>query len=364
MIKNNIFIHIPKTGGTTINCMVNKSEWQTVPDFNYRHIIYETKRSNSRDIFNPLNYDKYKDYNIFMLLRNPIDRIISEYFFIKDRPEFMSLMSPIPRNLKEYVKNKQTHNYMIGFLVGKRMFDKDVVTRDDYELVINTIRNLNIKVGIFEYYKASLSYFSSLIGVKVPKRVEVKRITLNRPKIQDVSQEIKDLIIENNKLDFELYNNLRNQFEGHNISNKEITFNSNKYNYIIKYTERFNLLEIGLEDKKFIVNNKAYFDALNNHFHNTLRIKDGESYVASWNASFLNYITKTYPDSNLSNKLNAISTENHLDKTKDICNVLNIILKSKEASKYYKRTGFNIDDVVVRKQKRFSIMKSLTRIFK
>ena len=103
---------------------------------------------------------------------------------------------------------------------------------------------------------------------------------------------------------------------------------------------------------------------MNNHFHNTLRIKDGESYVASWNASFLNYITKTYPDSNLSNKLNAISTENHLDKTKDICNVLNIILKSKEASKYYKRTGFNIDDVVVRKQKRFSIMKSLTRIFK
>ncbi|HLT52868.1 MAG TPA: sulfotransferase family 2 domain-containing protein, partial [Flavobacteriaceae bacterium] len=151
-MNSNIFIHIPKTGGTTINCAINNTQWQTVPDFNYRHIIYETKRSNSGDIFNPVNYSKYENYNIFMILRHPVDRLISEYYFINKRTEFMSELKSVPKNFESYIANKQTQNYMVGFLLGKKMFDTDLVTKDDLELVINTIRNLNIKVGIFEEF--------------------------------------------------------------------------------------------------------------------------------------------------------------------------------------------------------------------
>ena len=95
----NIFIHIPKTGGTTLNCVIQKTAWQTTPDFHYRHIIYDTKRSNSKDIFNPSNYDKYLEYNLFTMLRNPVDRMISEYYFMKERAEFMNMLKPKPRDL-------------------------------------------------------------------------------------------------------------------------------------------------------------------------------------------------------------------------------------------------------------------------
>ena len=86
-----IFIHIPKTGGTTINAAMNNSYWQTEPNFNYRHILKDRK-SNSGDIFNPNNIDQYKEYDIFMMLRSPIDRVTSEYHFIRERKEFIDLL--------------------------------------------------------------------------------------------------------------------------------------------------------------------------------------------------------------------------------------------------------------------------------
>jgi len=97
--KKRIFLHVPKTGGTTLNCAIEGSGWQTDPDFYYRHILYDTKKSNSGDIFEPENLEKYQQYNIFSMLRHPVDRLISEYYFLEDRKEFMSLILKQPKNL-------------------------------------------------------------------------------------------------------------------------------------------------------------------------------------------------------------------------------------------------------------------------
>lgn len=120
MGKENIFIHIPKTGGTTINTSMQGSSWAMEPNFYYRHIVLKEKRSNSADIFDPANCEKYQGYNIFMMVRDPIDRLISEYYFLKERKNFMDLLRKQPRDFNDYILNPQTQNYMTGFLCWQK----------------------------------------------------------------------------------------------------------------------------------------------------------------------------------------------------------------------------------------------------
>jgi hypothetical protein len=328
MKSNNIFIHIPKTGGTTINCLINKTKWQTKPDFFYRHILYETKRSNSSDIFNPVNYDKYLNYNIFMIVRHPIDRIISEYYFIKDREEFISLINPRPNNLIEYIKNRQTNNYMTGFLLGKRMYDKDYVTDDDLSLVKNTINQLNIKVGVFENYQKSMVLFSRTTGIKLPKNIDVKRITLNRPSIYEVQDDVKKIILKHNQIDIQLYEYCVQKFykdvDSISIKDMSFKFQANKYNYVIKYTQRFVLLEIALNNKLYIKKQERFFSELNEYLHHSLKLNSGEAYVKIWNDTFVKTIKNTLFNSELVLELCEINKLNidELEKTIKICHVL------------------------------------------
>lgn len=330
--KSNIFIHIPKTGGTTINCAMNNSDWQTTPDFNYRHIDYNTKRSNSADIFNPLKYELYEKHNIFMLLRHPVDRLLSEYSFIKTRPEFMNLIKPTPKDFDSYIKSKQTQNYMIGFLVGKRMYDPSFVNRDDLELVKNTIRNINIKVGIFEQYAASLSYFSEYSELKWPKKINIKRITLNRPTVADISEETKLLILKNNALDLDLYQYALDifNFKIKNISNKKVQFKGNKYDYVLKFTQRFNILETTLTSLNFLKTNPLFFDNLNNHLHHVIRIRDGKNYVALWNKAFVNALKNSCSNTSLCDDI--VKNATHEDPLKQNIQIGNCVNRNFKAN--------------------------------
>lgn len=326
MNKNHIFIHIPKTGGTTLNTLLYKTNWQTTVNFNYRHIQYETKCSNSTDIFTPSNKQKYKGYKIFTLLRNPADRLISEYYFIKDRPEFFELLDVKPKNFEEYIKNKQTQNYTINFLLGKPMFGKQPATKAELDMVLKAFNELPIYTGIFEHYSASLNYFEKTLGISFPKTGEAKRVTLNRPDVKTLPNKTIKLIEKLNAFDYTLYNQLKQKFENElpNLKQKT-TLVKDRYNYVIKYNERFELIEPYLNNKTFLKNNKHFFYELKQYLHKNNTTKEGKHFTTKWNNIVLTTLIKNVTQPNLLNQLKAITpnTTDPLLTSEQIAHFLN-----------------------------------------
>lgn len=305
-MKQPIFIHIPKTGGTTLNAAMQGTYWQTTPGFHYRHILAD-KTSNSGDIFSPETMDNFKGETIFMMLRHPVDRLLSEYYFIKERNEFTDLIKPKPDSLEAYVNHPQTQNYVVGFLKGKRMYDEVPVNEQDLEDVLNAIDKLDVKTGIFEYFADSMAYISQKTGVQWNDKVEMKRVTFRRPKADDITDEMKELILEKNALDFKLYQYCLEKFQKESAGIKgTVSFHGDKYDHAIAFAARACFYEFCLSDKSLIKQNFKFFRDLTIYLLNNLKIKDGRVFVKMWNETFLRSFQNSFPDNELTEKLLAL----------------------------------------------------------
>ena len=313
MKKSNIFIHIPKTGGTTLNAALKKTYWQTTPDFYYRHILPNTRVSNAGDIFDPKNIDKYLLYHIFMMMRDPIDRTISEYYFIRERKTFMNLISKSPIDFKKYINSTQTQNGVINFLIGNPFFSSIPSTEKHLENIITCIEDINISIGIFEHFNTSLQYFSEQSDLKWKSNVEVKRITFLRPKKDDLEEDLKDLLLKKNKLDNELYQYCLERFKNNN--NLELSGNvkfiKDKYNHVIPYAFNFCFFEFCLKNKKYILVQESFFKPLTFFILKERKINDGKTFVELWNISFINAINDHCQGSALQEVLSKIELGNH-----------------------------------------------------
>lgn len=301
-------------------------QWQTKPDFYYRHIDYKSKSSNCGDIFEIENFDKYSHHKIFTMFRKPADRLLSEYHFLKNRPEFFGLLKKKPSNFLEYCEMEQTQNYCTKFLLGKRIFDPSVISNVEFDKVASSIANLPIYIGLFEQYQKSLHYFSRTVGVEWQETMDKKRITLNRPSITSLNEDLISKIEENNSLDLQLYLNAEKTLANFNLpEGKEIFFTGDRYNYVMIFVQRFNLLEIDLKHTRFITRHASFFKQLNKKLF--VSSVNGRQYVELWNKAFIEACVKAYPDTILLKKINAIKIEDPIEKTLAISNVIDAVFE-------------------------------------
>ena len=208
-------MHIPKTGGTTLNDIFKKSYaeneiYDHVPLEAMRNHFSQLKEEDKKEIkaisghhFHGIHDLFSKPYTYFTMMRNPIERVISLYYFLKTYPgyyeENMRNMS-----FEEYIDwDPQARNGQIHQICGQN-------SQLSLEKAKENLKVFEV-VGITEMFNESLLLLKNKFNWA---NIEYKKenVTKSRPRISELSPKIIKKIEKNNELDIELYEFIKSNF--------------------------------------------------------------------------------------------------------------------------------------------------------
>ncbi len=221
MNKRPIIIHVPKTGGTTLFMAISGSPKPPSPNLLYRHIQMfgenDEMKSNCGDIFDAETNSKYKDNQIIMMIRNPLERIESEFGFLGNREMFRELWqnnigSEYPKSLLEYIEHPSNANSICRFLLGIPMYTNETVTPEGYDSIIAGFDKLPFVFGRTDQMAATIANVSHLCGIEFGDSIPRYRTSLYKPKRDDDWEETANLFDELNSYDNQLVNEIHRRF--------------------------------------------------------------------------------------------------------------------------------------------------------
>ncbi len=158
-----IFVHIPRTGGTSLEDMLwpdkeSRTEadlWMGFVD-PYRN-RYQTGGlqhllgSQIRDVVGPETFSRYFK---FALVRNPWDKAVSQYFYMKKR-----------RDLMDYIGMEEGDDFRryLSLIISK----KHVQWEDQYKFIYDNDGHLLVDfVGRFENYRADVTEILNRLKIR------------------------------------------------------------------------------------------------------------------------------------------------------------------------------------------------------
>ena len=228
------FIHIPKTAGTTFTSIIDQKfnvdeicpelvNLQKVSEAQEEGISIAPERvAKYKLIRGHFSYDTIDRFLLkkplyLTILRNPLDRTISLYEFLKrakekGEPEYNEdtkvLRDATDQGLEAFVSNAnptvkaRTSNPQTRILALQPQVD-----RSDAELLAIAKANLEqfILVGLTERFQDSVFLLSYLFGWCPATSFYSLRVASNKPSRENLPQTVIDTIIQYNQLDFELY---------------------------------------------------------------------------------------------------------------------------------------------------------------
>ncbi len=224
------YIHVPKTAGTTMKMIIEwLYRWPEIFWVNKAQPIEEkVNQLNEKQIRNlkivaghrPYGMHQYfpaEDYQYFTFIREPVDRVISQYYYLKRSPKHK--LYPYVNNpnysLKRLIEENHFQNFNIQthWLTGmpKSYFQEGHQNQETIDLALDNIKRDFAFVGLNDHFDEGLVILKRLFGWSTPFYA-MKNVTKSRDKQADFSQETIDLIKEKNQMDVRIYDYCRNNF--------------------------------------------------------------------------------------------------------------------------------------------------------
>lgn len=227
-----IFLHVPKTAGTSLNALLER---QFAPDevapFHTGAVSVpqtaELIRQTSVEILDQYRYlATHLDYSIhsyftrtpvfITLLRNPIDRVISNYRHLKqhrtrlyDVVRDMSLGEfLVSQKTRDQYFNRQTCQ-LAGFTI-----DAELSLPPEDELLEVAKQHLEETTffGLQEHFGASLHLLNYTFGWSIKYESRVLNASQQRSTWEELPSDLLHLIVERNQLDLALYRHAEELF--------------------------------------------------------------------------------------------------------------------------------------------------------
>jgi len=225
-----IFLHVYKAAGTTLRKIIENNY---DPSNLYTVSIAERK---SFSQFKELSDCERREFAIVQghvrfglhelvprpttyltMLRDPVDRVLSDYFFILRAPihplyERVALGNV---TLRDYIRGKMSlsvDNGQVRVLCGEPDVAYGNCSRDMLEEAKHNLEEYFSVVGLAERFDESVMLIKRTFGWKMPLYVR-HNVTRDRPHKERIPEDVLRLIEEQNGLDIELYRFASDLFE-------------------------------------------------------------------------------------------------------------------------------------------------------
>ena len=221
------FLHIGKTGGTSIHWLI-RNTFPTAPTFHGDAAAFDEASRSDLDKCDIIlghfsfghTYKFGRNPALITVVRDPVDRLISAYHYMRQLPP-----SDDVDVVRDMAQRYSFGEFLRCDLPEIRMFTADhqcyALTTDwraprdaePHRVASAAFENLHRFrfVGVSEYLDAGISQLAALLGREVPPAGYHLNKTRKRPRRDDIEPSLIDLIERLNQADCELYNRVHHE---------------------------------------------------------------------------------------------------------------------------------------------------------